>query len=80
MSQMSQILKERAIGLLTTGISTRAVVREFNVNFSTHVYGIVCVRKLFADVNVVNRVPHSGVGVMVWAGVRTTNTIAFYGW
>ena len=34
----------------------------------------------FADVNVVNRVPHGGGGVMVWGRhkLRTMNTIAFY--
>jgi hypothetical protein len=29
-----QILREFAIGMLTAGMSTRAVAREFNVNFS----------------------------------------------
>ncbi len=33
--QMSQILRERAIGVLTAGMSTRAVAHELNVNFST---------------------------------------------
>ncbi len=32
---MSQVLRERAIGILTAGMSTRAVAREFNVYFST---------------------------------------------
>ncbi len=32
---MSQILRERAIGMLTAGMSTRAVARELNVHFST---------------------------------------------
>jgi hypothetical protein len=32
---MSQVLSERAIGILTAGMSTRAVAREFNVNFSS---------------------------------------------
>ncbi len=32
---MSQVLRERAIGMLTAGMSTRAVAREFNVPFST---------------------------------------------
>jgi hypothetical protein len=32
-----QVLREGAIGMLTAGISTRAVVREFHVNFSTNV-------------------------------------------
>ena len=32
MPQMSQVLRERAIGMLTAGMSTRAVARELNVN------------------------------------------------
>ncbi len=32
---MSKVLRERAIGMLTAGMSTRAVVRELNVHFST---------------------------------------------
>ncbi len=35
MPQMLQLLRERAIGMLTAGMSTRAVVRELNVHFST---------------------------------------------
>ncbi len=35
MAQMSQVLRERAIGMLTAGMFTRAVARELNVNFST---------------------------------------------
>ncbi len=35
MPQMSQVLRERAIGMLTAGMSTRAAAHEFNVNFST---------------------------------------------
>ncbi len=35
MPQMSQVFRERAIGMLTAGMSTRAVARELNVNFST---------------------------------------------
>ena len=35
MPQMSTFLMECAIGMLTAGMSTRAVAREFNVNFST---------------------------------------------
>ncbi len=35
MPQMSQILRESAIGMLTTVMSTRAVARELNVHFST---------------------------------------------
>ncbi len=35
MPQMSQVLRERAIVMLTAGMSTRAVTRELNVHFST---------------------------------------------
>ncbi len=35
MPQMSQVLRECAIGMLTAGMFTRAVARELNVNFST---------------------------------------------
>ncbi len=35
MPQMSLVLREHAIGMLTAGMSTRAVAREFNVHFST---------------------------------------------
>ena len=35
MPQMCQVLRECAFGMLTAGMSTRAVTRECNVNFST---------------------------------------------
>uniref|UniRef100_A0A8D3CJK5 Tc1-like transposase DDE domain-containing protein n=1 Tax=Scophthalmus maximus TaxID=52904 RepID=A0A8D3CJK5_SCOMX len=35
MPQMSQVLRERSIGMLTAGMSTRAVARELNFHFST---------------------------------------------
>ncbi|CDQ72189.1 unnamed protein product [Oncorhynchus mykiss] len=35
MPQMSQALREQTIGMLTAGMSTRAVARKLNVNFST---------------------------------------------
>ncbi len=35
MPQMSQVLREHATGMLTAGMSTKAVAREFNVLFST---------------------------------------------
>ncbi len=35
MPQMLQVLRERAIGMLTAGMSTRTVARELNVQFST---------------------------------------------
>ncbi len=34
MPQMSQVLREHAIGMLTAGMSTRAVACELNVHFS----------------------------------------------
>ncbi len=35
MPKMSQVLRERVIGMLTAGMSTRVVARELNVDFST---------------------------------------------
>jgi hypothetical protein len=35
MQQTSHVLKECEIGMLTAGMSTRAIVRELNMNFST---------------------------------------------
>ena len=35
MPQMSEVSRERAIGMLTAGMSTRTVVRQLNVNFAT---------------------------------------------
>jgi hypothetical protein len=35
MPKMSQVLREYGIGMLTAGMSTRAVARQLNVNFST---------------------------------------------
>jgi hypothetical protein len=37
MPQMSQVLREPAIGMLTAGMCTRVVARELNINFSTNV-------------------------------------------
>ena len=131
-------LRKHSIGILTAGMSTRAVATELNFNFSTisslhqrfrefgstsnrphnrrsrvttpaqelhirllplrdhlrpatrtpdetdetaqpRIFSTNClwhsVGERFA-VNVMNRVPHVGGGVMVWA----TNTIAFYQW
>ncbi len=66
MPQMSQVLRERAIGMLTAGMSTRAVARDLNVNFST----ISRLQRCFREFgSVVDRVAYGGGGVMVWAGV-----------
>ena len=54
MTQMSHLLRVHIIGLQTAGMSTRAVAREFNVHSS---------------VNIVNRVPHGGGGVMLCTGI-----------
>jgi hypothetical protein len=90
MPHMSEVLRDRAIGMQTAGLSTRAVARELNVNFSTishlqhdfrefgnwphsrrsGVWPLVGER--FADVNVVNREPHGGSGVMVWCLLMST--------
>jgi hypothetical protein len=35
MTQMSQVFRERAIGMRTAGMPNRAVATDFNVNFST---------------------------------------------
>ncbi len=45
MPQMLQVLRERAIGMLTAGMSTRAVARELNVHFST----ICCLQRCFRE-------------------------------
>ncbi len=42
---MSNILREGAIGMLTAGMSTRAVTPELNVNFST----ISCLQRRFIE-------------------------------
>ncbi len=66
MPQILQVLRERAIGMLTPGMSTRAVARELNVHFST----INRLQRCFREFgSVVDRVAHGGGGVMVWAGV-----------
>ena len=62
-------LRERAIGMLAAGMSTRVVARELNVHFSTisHLHCFRefsmsrvwrCVGVRFADNNVVNSVPY----------------------
>jgi hypothetical protein len=96
MPQMSQVLRECAIGMLNTGMSTRAVATKCNVNFSTispleHCFREFgwksnrphnrrprvwrCVGERSTDVNVVNRLPHGGSGVMVWAGIGYDNEL-----
>ena len=51
MPQMSQVLREHAIGMLTAGMSTRAVAHELNVNFSTISYLQRCFREFGSTSN-----------------------------
>ncbi len=55
MPQMSQVLRERAIGMLTAGISTRAVARELNVHFST----ICRLQRCFREFGSTSNRPHN---------------------
>ncbi len=55
MPQMSQILRERVIGMLTEGMSTSAVADELNVNFST----ISCLQRLFREFGSTSNRPHN---------------------
>ncbi len=55
MPQMSQVLRERAIGMLTAGMSTRAVACELNVNFST----ISRLQRRFREFGSTSNQPHN---------------------
>ncbi len=55
MPQMSQVLRERAIGMLTAGMSTRAVALELNVNFST----ISLLQRRFREFGNTSNRPHN---------------------
>ncbi len=55
MSQMSQVLRERAIGMLTAGMSTRAVACELNVNLST----ISRLQRRFREFGSTSNLPHN---------------------
>ncbi len=55
MPQMSQVLRERAIGMLTAGMSTRAVARELNVHFST----ISLLQRRFREFGSTSNRPHN---------------------
>ncbi len=54
MPQMSQVLRECAIGMLTAGMSTRAVARELNVHFST----ISRLQRYFREFGFTSNRPH----------------------
>ena len=51
MPQMSQVSREHAISMLTAGMSTSAVAREFNVNVSTISCLQRCVREFGSTSN-----------------------------
>ncbi len=55
MPQMSQVLRGRAIGMLTAGMSTRAVARELNVHFST----ISRLQRCFREFGSTSNRPHN---------------------
>ncbi len=52
---MSKVLRKRAIGMLTAGMSTRAVARELNVNFST----ISSLQRSFREFGSTSKRPHN---------------------
>ncbi len=55
MPQMLQVLKVRAIAMLTAGMSTRAVARELNVHFST----ISSLQRHFREFGSTSNRPHN---------------------
>ncbi len=55
MPQMLQVLREHVIGMLTAGMSTRAVAREFNVHFST----ISRLQRCFREFGCTSNRPHN---------------------
>ncbi|KAL0151242.1 hypothetical protein M9458_053433 [Cirrhinus mrigala] len=55
MPQMSQVLRKRAIGMLTAGMSTRAVARELDVHFST----ISRLQRCFREFGSTSNRPHN---------------------
>ncbi len=55
MSQMWQVLRELAIGMLTAGMSTRAVAPELNFNFST----ISILQSYFREFGSTSNRPHN---------------------
>ncbi len=57
MPQMSQVLREHAIGMLTAEMFTRAVAWELNVNFST----ISHLQRHFREFGSTSNQPHRGL-------------------
>ncbi len=52
---MSQVFREHAIGMVTAGMSTRAVTRELNVHFST----ISRLQRHFREFGITYNRPHN---------------------
>ncbi len=70
MPQMSQVFTERAIGMMTARISTRAVTRELNVNFST----ISHLQRRFREFGSPSKRPHNRrPRVIVMRGLAKTS-------
>ncbi len=55
MPQMLQVLRERAIGMLTAGMTTRDVASELNVHFSS----ISCLQRRFREFGSTFNQPHN---------------------
>ncbi len=72
MPQISQVLRECAIGMLTAGMSTRAVSHESNVHFST----ISCLQRHFRKFGSTSNRPHNH-RPCVTTPVRTSTSSIF---
>ncbi len=61
MPQMLQVLRERAIGMLTAGMSTRTVARELNVHVSTVSKSRLksCLQRHFREFGCTSNRPHN---------------------
>ena len=77
MPQMSQVLRVSAIGMLTPGMSTKAVARELNVNSSTTSRLKQCFREFGSTFNQPhNRRPRVWCCVGEWfVDVNIVNTV-----
>ena len=68
-TQCHRVLREHAIGMLIAGMSTRAVARKCNVNYST----VSCLQHHFREFVSTSNQPHNHrprmAWVMVWAGI-----------